>query len=84
MIGGNYVGFKMLPSVMALVNGNIDKLKKLAFVSEGSSISIKKKDGGQLAMNFDGEMVYGIEQWDAEVVNRGLNFVVPKGVTLNE
>jgi|GEM_PF-1022307 len=84
MIGGSYLGFGMMPSVMALVKGNINKLNKTNILSEGNRFSIRRRDGGQLAMNFDGEMVYGIEQWDAEIVNKGLNFVVPKGVTWNE
>ena len=77
-------GFDMLPSVWAMLKGDLDTLEKKNLVMEAADFSIRRRDGGQLAMNFDGEMVYGIEQWDARIVKQGLKFVIPKGVTVDE
>ena len=77
-------GFDMLPSVRAMLKGDLDTLEKKNLVMEAADFSIRRRDGGQLAMNFDGEMVYGIEQWDARIVKQGLKFVIPKGVTIDE
>ena len=77
-------GFDMLPSVRAMLKGDLDTLEKKNLVMEAADFSIRRRDGGQLAMNFDGEMVYGIEQWDARIVKQGLKFVIPRGVTIDE
>jgi len=84
LLGGNLHGFTMLPVVMAMVSGDMSKLSKLTEMREAKRFSIRRRDGGQLAMNFDGEMVYGYEKWEAEIVREGLKFVIPKGVKLHE
>lgn len=83
-IGANAQGFAVLPTVSALLKGNKEKLSKQADLRDVEGFSIRRRDGGQLAMNFDGEMVYGIEKWEAKIIKQGLKFVLPKGVSLNE
>jgi hypothetical protein len=37
-----------------------------------------------LEVDFDGEMVYGYSQWEAQIVHKGMNLIVPKGVMIHE
>lgn len=84
LLGGNYQGITLLPLVAALLKADVSKLEREVDVRDVEGFSIRRRDGGQLAMNFDGEMVYGIEKWEAHIVKQGLKFVLPKGVSLNE
>lgn len=84
LLSGEYQGVAMLPTVMAMVKGDIAKLSEKAILKDASRISIRRRDGGPLTMNFDGEMVIGTEKWEAEIVKRGLRFVLPEGVRIRE
>lgn len=77
-------GFSLLPTIWAMIRGDLEMLGQKNLVTEATDFSIRRRDGGQLAVNFDGEMVYGIEQWDAKIVKQGLKFVVPMGVSIDE
>jgi diacylglycerol kinase family enzyme len=43
-------------------------------------ITIKKTDGSAFYVNQDGELIGKRREWSARIVQRGLHFVVPKGV----
>lgn len=45
------------------------------------SVSIKRRDGTSLRVDFDGELQEDQRDWTATVVSGGLPFVVPKGVS---
>ena len=47
-----------------------------------SEISIKRRDGLTLRLDFDGELQEAQKEWTAKIIRRGLPFVVPKGVDI--
>ena len=49
------------------------------FVSE---ITIKRRDGASLRVDFDGELQEPQKEWTAKIIKCGLPFVVPKGVNI--
>lgn len=79
-LGPNRLGFAMLPIVRALLYKQRDKLEKYCECGMCSHIRIRRKDGAPFAVNYDGELVSGIREWNAQIVKQGLHLVVPKGV----
>ena len=59
---------KMTPFDENSVYGNFEKVK------------IRRKDRMPFAMNMDGELLEEHDEWEAEIVRKGLHLVVPKGV----
>lgn len=47
-----------------------------------SEISIKRRDGVSIRLDFDGEIQEPQTEWTAKIIKRGLPFVVPKGVDI--
>ena len=59
--------------------GSSDIKKYDGYISE---ISIKRRDGVSLRLDFDGELQEPQKEWTAKIVKCGLPFVVPKGVDI--
>lgn len=76
-------GLALLSTIIAMARGDMKRLSRIELVREASSIKIRRRDGGALAMNYDGEMEYGTDQWEARIVKQGLKFVVPMGVSVD-
>ena len=70
----------LMPTLLRVMNKRFDKLKKNSLLGECSVFEIRSVDGGPISMNLDGELVEGGEYWRAEIVNKGLNMVLPKEV----
>lgn len=76
-------GLALLSTIIAMARGDMDRISRTELVREASSVKIRRRDGGSLAMNFDGEMEYGTDQCEARIVKQGLKFVVPMGVSVD-
>ena len=61
---------------------NFEKVRKTCQCGHCSNIRLRRKDGMPFTMNFDGELVSDIREWEAQIVKQGLHLVVPKGVKL--
>lgn len=70
-------------AIRTLKNGSeeLDKVSEAGFCE---SIKILRKDRRPLEMDFDGELKSDYRDWEAEVVHKGLNLVIPKEVKLYE
>lgn len=67
--------WKALP----LLKGKYEKLDKISEYGRSKSISIRRRDGKPFIVNQDGEGMIE-KEWTAQIVRKGLHFVVPKGV----
>ena len=83
-IVGNKKAFTLLPSLLDLMNKKYDKLEKNMRCGNCSKITIKRTSGSPFAINHDGDLIRGITVCEAEIVHKGLNLVVPKGVRVCE
>lgn len=61
-------------------NRNSDFVK----IGESSAFTIRRKDSKAFQIDLDGELQMSCLEWRAEIVHKGLNFVLPEGVTLDE
>lgn len=73
----------LLPLVANVVRNNHQGIQKYAECGYCENIRIRRRDGSPIVMNFDGELVRGVCDWEAQVVHKGLKFVVPKGGSVN-
>lgn len=81
---GNKKAFTLLTELLDLQNKKFDKIKKNMQCGECSRITIKRSSGSNFSINHDGDLINGVSVCEAEIVHKGLNFVVPKGVTVNK
>lgn len=81
-IVGDRKGFRLLNVLLALIGRRFEKYPSLMNVGECSRIKIRRTDGSLFEINQDGDLINGVEVCEAEIVHKGLNFVVPKGVRL--
>lgn len=81
-------GIKMLRLILKVMNKQIKKLpsasKGKACIGSCKTIDIESPDGSPLHINFDGELVECGSKLHAEIVQTGLNFVIPRGVKVKE
>ncbi len=75
-------GFFLLGKVWDLLKGRYDRLDEISECGRSKRISIRRKDGEAFLVNQDGEGIIDTE-WHAEIVRKGLQLVVPKGVSRN-
>lgn len=77
-------GFGNIPIAKALATNDQKKLGAYSQIETKfcEKLSIRRRNGAPFGLSFDGEMVYGITDCQAEVVKQGLHMVVPKGVKL--
>lgn len=83
-IVGNKRAFTLIPVLMDLMNKKYHKLEKNMLCGECSKITIKRTSGSPFSINHDGDLINNVTVCEAEIVHKGLNFVVPKGVTVCE
>ena len=73
---------KLIRTLLKLMHqdtGTDDMKRYDGYVSE---ITIKRRDGVSLRLDFDGELQEPQKVWTAKIVKCGLPFVVPKGVDI--
>lgn len=64
----------------ALIKRDMDYGRKICRCGEFQRFGIRRTDGSPFMLNFDGELQSGITSLEAQIVQRGLKFVVPKGI----
>lgn len=75
-------GFGILSLLSSLQHKKFGIADKISEFGKAKKIVIRRKDRQALTMNLDGELIEGSNQWEAEIVKKGLHLVVPKGVEL--
>ena len=70
--------------LLAMMNSNFEKIRKLATTGSGSFFEIRSYDELPISMNLDGEIIEGGDFWRIEVIHKGLNLVVPEGIDMNK
>lgn len=73
--------------MLGIINLSLKNEKGLEYKStfgHADKITVKRRDGIAFSMDFDGELLPPQSEWNAYIVKEGLNFIIPKGVTLNE
>ena len=79
MIAPHKRGLNLLRLVAGLARKDYEGIRKYAECGLCESISIRRRDQSPIVMNFDEELVQDVCDWEAQVVHKGLKFVVPKG-----
>jgi len=74
--------FKILSAVNKLRTKKIDKTQEVEFKGYTEEITIKRSDNRAFVMNYDGDFISVKKEFTAKIVQKGLNFVLPKGVEL--
>lgn len=75
-------GMRAIPVFKGLLTADYNYLDKISEFGNGRKIKLRRKDGGTFIMNQDGELSKPYDYWEAEIVPKGLHFVVPKGVQI--
>ena len=78
----NRRGFPLLPALMAVTGKKYSKLPNYMECGDCSTIRIRRTDGAPFTINQDGDLIYNVTDCEAQIVRKGLRFVVPKGVTV--
>ena len=79
---GNARGFRLLPILLALTGKKYAKMRKMMTCGNCSRIRIRRTDGIPFTINQDGDLIKNIDVCEAQIVRKGLRFVVPKGVRI--
>ena len=79
-IVGNKRGFGLLKVMLALTGKKYDKYPQLMNYGHCDKIKFRRVDGQPFSINQDGDLINDITECEAEIVHKGLHFVVPKGV----
>ena len=66
----------------AMIKRDLDYTRKICRCGELKRFSIRRTDGSPFMLNFDGELQSGISFLEAQIIRKGLKFVVPKGITI--
>lgn len=75
-------GVRVLPTLSMLIKGDFESFKKQknCYMKKFSKIKVEDLSGEGIAFNLDGEILDAKETWDIEIVQKGLPFVLPKGM----
>lgn len=77
---GNKHSFQLLRALMTITCKAYDKIPQHMACGNCKNIRIRRKDGEPFTINQDGDLIYNVTDCQAEIVRKGLHFVVPKGV----
>ena len=72
-------GIRMLEVATALARRS-PKVPKIFEMGRSAKVIIRKEDNSPFKMNLDGEIPGEFPEWTAEIVSKGLNFVIPEGM----
>lgn len=72
----------LLRMMNALMKGNEAGIEKYVKRESWTDVVLSRKDSSPMIINLDGEMFRDVRELHGHIVHRGLNFVVPEGVTL--
>lgn len=79
LIGPKQRSFLALPFLLALVKKSFDSVRENSECGSSKRFFLRRTDGQPFAASFDGEVYPNITEIEAEVVQRGLHFVMPAG-----
>lgn len=77
---GNKRGFSLIPVLLALTGKKYSTYENIMTCGECSRIKIRRTDGSPFTINQDGDLIHDVTECEAQIVHKGLRFVVPKGV----
>ena len=77
---GNKRGFGLLSVMLSLTGKKYAKYPAIMELGQCSKIKIRRTDGAPFTINQDGDLICDVTECEAEIVHKGLRFVVPKGV----
>ena len=77
LIGPKKRTFLAMPFLRALVSKNFDSIRENAECGTSKRFTLRRTDGKPFAASFDGEIYHDVSEIEAEVVQRGLHFVMP-------
>ncbi len=83
-IVGNKKAFTLLPALLDLQNRKFNRLKKNMLCGDCRKVTIRRSSGSAFSINHDGDLINNVSVCEAEIIHKGLNFVVPKGVRVCE
>ncbi len=72
--------FSLLNTLMAITGKKYDTFDNIMRCGECTKIKFRRTDGVPFTINQDGDLFDGVTECEAEVIRKGLRFVVPKGV----
>ena len=74
--------FRLIGALIRLARKDTgdDDIKK--YDGYASEVSIRRRDGLAVRLDFDGELQEAQKEWTAKIIKRSLPFVVPKGVDI--
>lgn len=74
--------FSILPHVLLTTSGKTEETQKFgARLKTAKEMTIRRTDGKAFSMDYDGEMSEPHESYEARIIHKGLNFVVPSDVS---
>lgn len=79
---GNRHSFSLVRSLTKVMRKRFDKIPKYMDCGECSEIRIRRTDGEPFTINQDGDLIPNVTDCRAQIVHKGLRFVVPKGVSV--
>lgn len=71
---------RMVGTLIRHTRKQMGKPELIRYDGYAPSITIRRRDGAAFRVDFDGELQEPQREWTATIVNKGLPFVVPKGV----
>jgi len=83
IITDNKKRFGLFRAVVALLRGDESELEKQALFGYAENVKISALDHNGMYVDFDGELEFGYEDFEAHIVRKGLHFIVPKGVEIH-
>ncbi len=77
----NKHSFALVRVLMAVIGRKFSVIPQRMDCGDCKTIRIRRTDGEPFTVNQDGDLIKDIYECKAEIVRKGLRFVVPKGVT---
>lgn len=75
---------KRIQTILGLRSDNYSQTLNTLTHGSAKRVVLRRTDGLPLSINLDGELIPDVTECCVEVIQKGLNFVVPKGVKLHE
>lgn len=79
---GNKRGFSLLSTLLKIIRKKYNAYNTMMVCGNCKKFSFKRMNGKPFIINQDGDLIKNVESCEAEIVNKGLHLVVPKGVQL--
>lgn len=84
VVGGKNGGLESMIVFLALMSKDVKRREKYFKTGKSVKMRIRRLDNKPFMMDFDGELGQPHTEWEAEIVRKGLNLVIPREVTYHE